>query len=68
MYLVASVRPCICPFVCMSDLSWLNLTKSAQFIIDCVALARQGNNALGSICLSICMTVRPSVNTLTPEP
>ncbi len=29
------------------------------FIIDCVALAKQGDNALGSVC--------PSVTTLTPN-
>ncbi len=33
-------------------------------IIDCKALAKQGDNALGSGSLSVC----PSVSTLTAEP
>ncbi len=33
-------------------------------IIDCVALAKQGDNALGSICLSVFLSVCLSVATL----
>ncbi len=38
------------------------------FVIDSVALAKQGDNRIGSVPLSVRPSVCPSVNALTAEP
>ena len=62
-----------CPIILPNNRkSVVGISILIPIFIDRIALAKQGDNRIGSVrpsvCLSVCPSVRPSVNALTAEP